>query len=83
MSAVKKTKETKGKYKENQRALLKIWHNYSGIMATLCGTSARLQRVAPFFLVGGGDTLYTGCTKKTRKTIENNLLLEFQCLTLS
>ena len=26
---------------------------------------------------------YTGCPKKTPKTIENDLLLEFQCLALN
>ena len=70
MSAVKKTKETKGKYKENQRALLKIWHNYSGIMATLCGTSARLQRVAPFFLVGGGTHCIQDVPKNPAKLLK-------------
>ena len=47
MRADKKTKETNGKYKEKERALLKTWHNDSGILAALCGTRARLQMIAP------------------------------------
>ena len=27
--------------------------------------------------------MYTGCPKKTPKTIENDLLLQFQCLALN
>ena len=35
ISAVKKTNKTKGKYKEKQRALLKVWLIYSCNLATM------------------------------------------------
>ena len=45
------TMETKGKYNEKQRALLKIWPNYSGILATLMVNCNICTHCVPIFSV--------------------------------